>query len=101
MNRIRIGGDERNLDEATEHWLTEQIHNRKADGQAVCVQVIIDEGQLNMVLSTRDCPISGGGRAPKPQKRDILELWTKRGLSEVGWAVGNLIAFLKQLQQIL
>ena len=102
MIRIRIGEKERELDNADEHWITQQINRRRADGQSVCVRVIIQEGALDMVLSTPNCGTSaGGGRRARPQEKEVFNLWDQRGLNDAGFTGGSLVAFLKQLSRLL
>lgn len=102
MIRIRIGNEERDLASVDEHWINQQINLRRKDGQTICVRVTIQEGDMNMVLSTPTCGTSrGGGRPPSPQEREVFDLWDQRGLNKVDFTGGNLVAFLKQLKRIL
>ncbi|MBW1741562.1 MAG: hypothetical protein JRJ42_10595 [Deltaproteobacteria bacterium] len=99
MVTIRIGISERDLRSARESWINQQINRRREDGQSVCVQVIIREGSINMMLSTPSCPGSGGGDwRPNAQEREIINLWKKLGLDKDDFHGGNLVAFLKQLR---
>ena len=50
MIRVRIGDSERELSSISEGWVNQQINRRRADGQNVCVRVIIRHEQLNMTL---------------------------------------------------
>lgn len=102
MIRVQIGGDERDLATADEQWINQQINRRRADGQTVCVRVTVKEGDLSMVLSTPTCGGSGGGgRPPRPQEKEIFNLWNQRGLDDANFTGGNLVAFLKQLKHLL
>jgi hypothetical protein len=102
MIRIRIGDMERELANADEHWITEQINRRRADGQTVCVRVTVHEGDLNMELSTPTCEARGGSnRPPRPREKEVFDLWDKRGLNDADFTGGNLVAFLKQLKSLL
>lgn len=99
MIRIRIGDEERDSAGADEQWINQQINRRRADGLAVCVRVTIHEDGLDMVLSTPTCETSGGGgRPPRPQEKQVFDLWDKRGLNNASFTGGNLIAFLRQLK---
>lgn len=102
MIRIRIGGEEREFASADEQWINQQINRRRADSQPVCVRVTVHEGGLDMVLSTPTCGASGGGgRPPRPQEKEVFDLWNRRGLDDADFTGGNLVAFLKQLKQLL
>jgi len=101
MIRIRIGEEERGLDSADEHWINQQINRRRADGQSVCVMVILHEGLLDMVLSTPNCGASGGGgRPPRPEEKEVFDLWGQRGLNDADFSGGSLVAFLIQLNRL-
>ena len=43
----------------------------------------------------------GGGRPARPREKAIFDLWDQRGLYDSGFTGGNLIAFLKQLNQYI
>ena len=102
MIRIRIGDEERELANADEHWINQQINRRRADGQTVCVRVTVHVDDLNMVLSTPTCGASGGGgRPPRPREKEVFNLWSQRGLNAADFTGGNLVAFLKQLKRLL
>lgn len=102
MIKVRIGEEERELVTADEQWINQQINRRRADGQAVCVRVTVRQNGLHMILSTPACGGGGeGGRAPYPQEKEVFDLWDRRGLNDTGFAGGNLVAFLKQLSQLL
>ncbi len=102
MIRIRIGNDERELSSVDEHWINQQINRRKADGQTVCVRVTVREGDLDMVLATPTCGASGGGgRPPRPQEKEVFDLWNLRGLNDVEFSGGNVVAFFKQLKSFI
>jgi len=98
MIRVRIGDAERELSSVSESWINQQINRRCADGQSVCVRVIIHQDQLNMTLSTPSCPKGSGGRPPNRYEEQVFDLWGKRGLNQEQFTGGNLIAFLKQLR---
>ena len=102
MVEIQIGELRRNLNEVRENWITTQINRRRADGQTVCVRVIIREGSLNISFSTPTCP---GRRTGEPaidnQVKEIVAIWNKNHLNESDFTGGNLIAFLKQLRRLI
>ncbi|MCF8144566.1 MAG: hypothetical protein K9N21_11665 [Deltaproteobacteria bacterium] len=101
MITIRIGESEREIGDADESWINQQINQRRADGLSVCVRVIVKEGDLDMILSTPTCSSSGGGgRPPRPREKNVFNLWNQRGLNETNFTGGNLVAFLKQLKNL-
>ena len=51
MNRIQIGSSERDLSQATESWITQQVRERQEDGQSICVQITLKGDGVDMVLS--------------------------------------------------
>ena len=102
MIGIRIGNEERNLDEADESWVNQQINRRLAAGDLVCVQVRIQNDALDLALRTPTCPsMGGGGRAATRHEQEILNLWEKLGLRRMDFAGGNVVAFLKQLRRLV
>lgn len=99
MIKIRISDEERQLETADAQWINQQINRRRADGQLVCVRVIIHVDGLDMALSTPNCGTGGsGGRPPTVQEKSVFDLWDKRGLNDADFNGGNLIAFLNQLR---
>lgn len=102
MIKIRIDEAEMDLSSADESWINQQINRRRADGLSVCVRIIVKEGDLDMILSTPTCASTGGsGRPPRPCEQTVFNLWNQRGLNEIDFTGGNLIAFLKQLRHII
>jgi hypothetical protein len=102
MISVKVGNDEKPLDDASTGWITQQIERRRRDGIAVCVVVSIRTADLNMRLSTPECAGSArGGRQPTAGEGAILELWQKHGLNEAGFAPGHVVAFLAQLKHVL
>lgn len=102
MSKIQIGSSERELSEASESWITQQVRERQHDGQKVCVRVSLKTDGIDMILATPGCGCGGGGgRAPTSRERAIFDLWNERHLNVADWGVGNLIAFLKQLRKLI
>ena len=104
MSTIKIGNEERLLEDADPQWVNQQINNRKSAGESVCVRITIREGDLNLNLATPNCSSSGGGgggRAPTTDERRIFDLWARRGLDEQDFSGGNVVSFIKQLQNLL
>jgi hypothetical protein len=101
MVSVCIAGVSRQLEDASESWITQQIERRRRDGIAVCVQVTIQLSGLSMILSTPGCAVGGGGgRAPNTNEREMFALWDKLGLNHPDFAPGKLIAFLKQFRRL-
>lgn len=84
------------LSQLSESWLVEQILRRRAD----CVRVKIRTPDINAVLATAGCPSGGGGRSPNTPEKRILDLWARHKLNEDGFAPGQLLAFLKQIEYL-
>lgn len=103
MIKIKIGEAEGELGSIEESWINQQINRRRADGLSVCVRVVVQEGDLDLILATPTCGASGGGsgRLPRPREKMVFDLWNQRGLNETDFTGGNLIAFLKQLKHLL
>lgn len=102
MITVRIGQEERGLDAADEQWINQQIVHRRRDGQSDCVTVRIQQGELDLILTTPGCGGSGGGgRPPRTVEREVINLWDKRRLNDAAFTSGDLIAFLKQLKSHL
>ncbi len=101
MVSVRIGAETRDINDATESWITQEVQRwRKANGR-VCVQVSVDLSGLKMLLSTQGCGASGGGgRSPNQNESEIFSLWADRGLNRIDVSPGNLVAFLKQFRRV-
>lgn len=101
MVKIKIGSEERNIEDINSSWINQQINRRRKDGP-VCVRVTINDDAINMVLSSGDCPRTGGGVRPaRTQEKEIFVLWGKHRLNEANFPSGQLVAFIKQLQRFL
>jgi hypothetical protein len=102
MVTISIGtSGERNLNEADERWINQQINRRRDNDEPVCVRVRIKDGYLDLLLATPSCGGGSGGRAPNVQEQQIINLWDKHGLFNSNFNGGNLVAFLKQLDRFI
>jgi hypothetical protein len=102
MIRITIGLAERELKEADESWVNQQINLRRKDEQPVTVKVTFNVENLHFTLSTPT--FNGGGSGdwhPNPQEKAVIDLWNERGLSKKNFTGGNVVAFLKQLKKLL
>jgi hypothetical protein len=102
MISVKVGNDEKPLDDVSTGWITQQIERRRHDGVAVCVVVSIRTDNLNMHLSTPECAGGArGGRPPNAREMAVPELWQKHGLNEAGFAPGHVVAFLAQVRRLL
>src|SRR4051794_19469206 len=96
---VTIANESKSLDEATERWIADQLRESERTGSAGCVRVMVQEGGLNMNLSTPSCgSVPGGSRQATPQEQEIFNLWNARGLDKASFSAGNVNAFLKQLR---
>lgn len=100
MIRVIIGNVESEINNISESWINQHIDRRKADGQNVCVKVIIHTDKLNMTLLTPACAVGQPGRLPNEYEADIFNLWERCGLNKQQFTGGNLIAFLKKFRNI-
>lgn len=102
MNYIKIGNEQKSLDDASEHWISDQLHRRRSDGANTCVQVFLKTDSIDIVLSTPQCQgRGGGGRQATPKEEDLFDLWAKRGLNDPSFNAGNVMAFLNQVRRVL
>lgn len=102
MGTITIGHESRDVVDADPQWINHAILERRRDGQEVCVVVQLDGDQLTMILrAPRRVSSGGGGRAPNPREREVLELWAKLGLDDPDFAPGNVVAFIQQVKRYL
>lgn len=102
MVTIRIGNDTRRLEDVDESWITQQIGNRQREGLPACVEVRIKTGTLDVSLATPACGSGGtGGRPPRPDEAEIVQVWIKLGLGSEDFSGGNVVAFIKQLRRLL
>lgn len=102
MITISIGPAQATIEQADEGWINQQINRRRADGAVVCVQVRIQEQDVQVVLSTPACAGNHGGwRPPNPREKRILDVWNERGLDRTDFNGGAVIAFLHQIRRLL
>lgn len=102
MINVKVGNDEKSVDDASPGWITQQIERRRRDGISVCVVVSVRTADLNMRLATPECAgNASGGRPPNARERVIWDLWQKHGLNEFGFAPGHVVAFLAQARRLL
>lgn len=102
MYTVYIGEEERREEEVRESWINQQINRRRHDGEAVCVRVSIDDGGESMFLASCGCPRGRPGQwSPGRKQRMIHDLWLHHGLDKCDFTGGNVVAFLKRLDNIL
>lgn len=101
MNSISIGGAERPLGDADGGWIKRVFEERTRTGQIPCVRVVIQAADLNVVLQTPNCAAAGGGgRAPNPGERRILELWSFEGLNNAGFSPKSVVDFVERVKHL-
>lgn len=102
MISVKVGNDEKAVDDASAGWITQQIERRRRDGISVCVVVSINTSDLHMRLATPGCAGNGGGsRPPNASERVVWDLWQKYGLNQAGFAPGGVVAFLAQVKHLI
>ncbi len=102
MVKIKIEDVSIGLEDADDSWIIQQIQRRRDDGLTVRIRIIIDEDDINMVLSTPSCPSNGGvRRLPRRKEKELQDLWKKWGLNDDNFSISSLIAFIKQLKCIV
>lgn len=103
MTTVKIGNEERPLETADPQWINQQISARRAAGESVCVVVHVNCPGADLILRTPTCGgrrTGSGGRAPNDLEKRIFDLWDERGLNEVRFTSGSVVAFLKQLESL-
>ena len=106
MIQIEIEGTKRRFEDANQRWIREEITRRLRDHPRVCVRVMIEQKpEIDFILPSVDCPVSGGSRQLSRRENEIWELWKKLGLADAGLPkgklAGNLWAFLQQVRRLL
>jgi hypothetical protein len=99
--RVIVAGVDRALSEVTVPWLREHIDGARAKGISLCIQVTIKSGDIDMILSTPDCPSIPGPRRPaRPKEQELFDLWEKHRLDTNNFPVGELNAFLSAVKRL-
>lgn len=102
MITVKIANEERQIDSVDPQWVNQQINQRRANGEHVCVRVSVHGPGIAIHLATPTCGGGGGGGRPlTPVERAIVDLWVRLGLNDPAFAGGNVVAFLKQLRSML
>jgi len=96
---VLIGTSQRALGEADPQWIAEQLVGRRAAGEKVCVRVTINTANVNITLTSADCPAGPpGGRQPNSEEAALFEEWKDFGLDGSDFPPGQLIAFLQRIR---
>jgi hypothetical protein len=96
---IRTLSNPRDIDE---NWANQQINRRRDDRRPVCIRVTIIDDSVNIILASADCTnIAGGDRPPNSKEQSIFDLWERVGMKKKEFHGGNLIAFHKQLRNLI
>ena len=105
MVTLTIGSATRELTNARDvdaSWIGEQIRNRRAAGQSVCFTISIQEPPIELNLPVGECGGGrSGGRGLRPQEQPIVDLYRKRHLDEGDVEPGSMVAFLRQVFELL
>jgi hypothetical protein len=102
MTTVSIGDLEADLPHATAGWIRDHVRALRSRRMPVCVQVAIQSGQINIVLSTPACACSTRSSwEPNSEEQKIVDLWRKRGLSADDFDIGQLIAFTNEIKHLV
>lgn len=103
MITIRIDNREVELSEVDQRWINQQINRRREDGLTPCVIIKIKEHGIDMILSTPSCEkyLGVSNRQPNKKERKIFDLWKKLNLNNENFSSGNVVAFIKQLDNMV
>jgi hypothetical protein len=104
MIMVEIGDTPaRTFKELSPGWINHQINSRRHDGQTVCVRVTVSHPGIDLVLPSCGCVRNGGSGTwiPSRDEQEIIEQWNKAGLNKCDFNAGNLISFLRHLDNRL
>ncbi|MCH4565271.1 hypothetical protein MKP05_19410 [Halomonas sp. EGI 63088] len=99
MIKISVNNVEKELSEASESWIADQINHHRGIG-AVCVKIYIKAPGIDLALASEGCG-SGqpGGRKPNRDEMMFIDAWQQFQLGSSPINTGRLIAFLKQIDR--
>lgn len=102
MITLKIGTSERTDGDINARWIADQVNARRKEVDNICVFFKVNCGDVNLNLSSRDCPKSGGGRGRKPNAREeyILDEWRKKGFPDKDINSGMVVSFWKFLKSV-
>ena len=101
MVLVYVAGESVALEQFTVQWLHEQIRRHGGVSDRLCVRVEIHESEVALNLITPGCSHGLGGGIPNTREAQVIDLWNQLHLGKMGWTVGNLNAFLKQLPRLI
>lgn len=101
MIRVCINETERKLNEIETNWIHNTIREIQNIGLPICVKILINQGDVNVILSVGDCQsLQGSGEAPNSHEQDIFSLWDRMHVAELPINSGKIVAFLEQVKRI-
>jgi hypothetical protein len=101
MSTIKIEIDNEEIQGIDAEGINQRINRRRNEGRDICVRVSIKADEIDMILSTPNCSSGGRRRLPRLRESKVLDLWKRRGLNDSNFNGGDLIAFLRQLEQLV
>jgi len=102
MSKIQIGASEHKFCDVSESWIYQQVESRRKDSHPVCVIVTLNNGSINVLLSTPHCSKRHGAcRRPNEKEAEIIRLWESEHLNDPKWTAGNLINFVKKAHRLV
>lgn len=101
MKTITIGDAQHDLDSVSGGWIQDHVRALQSRGMAVCVHVQIKSGLIDIAFATPGCgPTQSSDREPTRDEQRILDLWHKRGLNQLEFDTGQLIAFVNETKHV-
>lgn len=97
---VKIGFEERNLEDADPRWITQAIRGEREAHPRVCVQVRFDLPGVKLVLTTPGCARGGGTPTEQfnTEEQSLIERWKELGLfDDADFPPGNIVAFVQQV----
>ena len=105
MVTVQIGSEVRSFRDADGRWIQQQSDRRTADGQSVCIRVVIKENDVDLIFATAGCGGSGRRDGPVPQfsakENEVISEWRKHKLDQPEFPSGYVVDFLKALKRLL
>ena len=98
MISIKIGSEERQLEEMTLQWLHESIDSRRKMGADASVLITIDSDDVDLVLRAPARPGRGSAREFSKAEDFIIDRWNHLELSNQGYSVESLYNFLRLMR---